>query len=132
MTTTRGAVRLGAVALGAVLVHVLGVVVPYVVNGLHHLPLAEVAAGYHDPEDLWPATVPYVGGWIRLAGVLSMALAPLTLACVLVACGFGVARTLRSAPRTALAYAAVAVACVAVLAWSLGPTAEALAGWQMD
>ncbi|MGY1687008.1 hypothetical protein ACI8AV_19790 [Geodermatophilus sp. SYSU D00804] len=132
MTTTRGAVRLGAVALGAVLLYVLGVVVPYVANGLHHLPLAEVASGSHDPKDLWPATIPHLGGWLRLAAVLSIALAPLTLVFVLVACGFSVGRTLRPAPRTALAYAAVAVACVLVLAWFLGPTSQALIGWQMD
>ncbi|MGY1830168.1 hypothetical protein ACI8AA_07015 [Geodermatophilus sp. SYSU D01180] len=132
MTTTRGAVRLGAVALGAVLVHVLGVVVPYVVNGLHHLPLAEVASGLHDPKDLWPATIPYLGGWLRLAAVLSIALAPLTLVFVLVTCGFGVGRTIRSAPCTALVHAVVAVPCVVVLAWFLGPTSQALISWQMD
>ncbi|MGY1730123.1 hypothetical protein ACI798_01285 [Geodermatophilus sp. SYSU D01045] len=95
MTTTRGAVRTGAVALAAALVHVLGVVVPFVANSLHHLPLAEVAGGSHDPEDLWPATVPVIGG-------------------------------------TALAHAAVARGCVAVLAWFLGPTSETLISRQMD
>jgi hypothetical protein len=37
---------------------VLFLLVPYSVNDLHRLPLAEVASGLHDPKGLWPRRRP--------------------------------------------------------------------------
>ena len=50
---------------------------PYYVNGLHHLPLSEVASGLHDPKDLWPQGT--IGGPVQAAGYLSLGVAPLLL-----------------------------------------------------
>ncbi|MGY1607248.1 MULTISPECIES: hypothetical protein [unclassified Geodermatophilus] len=62
MTTVRGAVWLAALAIASVAAYATLVVLPYFVNDLDRFPLAEVGGGYHDPKDLWPTTVPYVGG----------------------------------------------------------------------
>ncbi len=65
--------------------YALLVVLPYHVNDLDRFPLGDVAIGYHDPKDLWPTTIPYVGGWLHLGGVLSMVAAPMTLLVVALA-----------------------------------------------
>ncbi|WP_336029177.1 hypothetical protein [Geodermatophilus sp. FMUSA9-8] len=133
MTTVRGAVWLGVVALAGVAVYAALVVLPYFVNGLDRFPLADVAIGHHDPKDLWPATVPYVGGWLHLFGVLSMAFAPATLVCVAFASGFAsVWAGTRRAWSVTAAHTAVVLGCVAAAAWFVTPFAEALAGWQLD
>ena len=54
----------------------VGMLLPYVVNDLHRLPLAEVASGAHDPKELWPH-----GAWqapVAVAGLLGLAALPLT------------------------------------------------------
>ncbi|MGX5653904.1 hypothetical protein ACWKWC_03950 [Geodermatophilus nigrescens] len=133
MTTVRGAVWLGGVALAGVVVYAALVVLPYVVNGLDRFPLGDVAGGQHDPKDLWPATVPYVGGWLHLFGVLSMAFAPVTLVCVVFASGFAsVWAGTRRAWRVAGAHAVVVLGCGAATAWFVTPFAGALVGWQLD
>ena len=78
MTTVRSAVWLGIVALAAAASFGLLVVLPYFVNDLDRFPLADVPIGYHDPKDLWPTTIPYIGGWLHLFGVLSTVFAPST------------------------------------------------------
>ncbi len=52
-------------ALGCATTYALVFVVPYYVNGLDRFPLEDVAAGYHDPKDLWPTTPgsPTSSGW---------------------------------------------------------------------
>ncbi|SFP85915.1 hypothetical protein SAMN05660464_4487 [Geodermatophilus dictyosporus] len=133
MTTVRGALWLGALSVVAVAVYGLLVVVPYFVNGLDRFPLADVAVGYHDPKDLWPTTIPYVGGWLHLAGMLAMGLAPMTLVSVALVCGLSsVWAVVRRAWSVSAVHAVVAVACGAATTWFSTPFAEALAGWQMD
>ena len=133
MTSVRGALWLAALAVASVAACALLVVVPYFVNDLDRFPLADVAIGYHDPKDLWPTTIPYVGGWLHLGGVLSMLLAPTVLIAVAIASGFGVAFGFaRKAWSAAAAFALVALACVLASAWFFSPFAQALATWQMD
>jgi hypothetical protein len=61
--TARGPLILLGVVVGIVLAFVAGVVLPYYVNDLDRLPLAEVAGGRHDPKELWPETA---GRWGHL------------------------------------------------------------------
>ena len=70
--TDSAATTLGAVCLSVLMVALLatygfGVLLPYFVNGLHHLPLVEVASGAHDPKDMWPNTA----GWGHGVVILS-------------------------------------------------------------
>ncbi len=51
---------------------VAGVLVPYSANGLHRVPLGEVANGAYDPKDLWPSTSGPTGALVRTAGLLSL------------------------------------------------------------
>ncbi len=53
---------------------------PYVVDGLHRLPLREVAGGAHDPKDLWPQCL--VAGLVQLAGVFAACSTPVVLGVV--------------------------------------------------
>ena len=133
MTTVRSAVWLGIVALAAAASYGLLVVLPYFVNDLDRFPLADVAIGYHDPKDLWPTTIPYIGGWLHLFGVLSMIFAPSTLLCVAFMCGFSsVWAMTRRAWSVAAVHAVVVLACLVATAWFFSPFVQALVGWQMD
>ena len=129
------------VAAAAVLVavpYLAGVLVPYYVNGLHHLPLSEVASGLHDPKDLWPQGT--VGGLVQLGGYLAIAVTPMCLIYVGLASGVLAVRGLlpgraggRSSPLVVvLCLALLTVACAAAVVWLVGPTGLALATWRMD
>lgn len=50
--------------LATLTLYCVGVLLPYYVNDLHRLPLAEVAGGAHDPKDLWPPSSAWP--WHRL------------------------------------------------------------------
>jgi hypothetical protein len=102
-------------------------------QGLHELPLAEVASGRHDPKDLWPQG--FVGGLIQLGGFLGLALTPLGLVFVGgTSAALGIHGLLsRGLPRAAAAALVVlAVACAVGLAWFLGDTSQALTTWRLD
>lgn len=71
----RSILVLAAVLLAAVTSYGVGVLLPYFGNGLHRLPLAEVASGAHDPKDLWPRHA--WSGLVQLAGLCSLMLVPL-------------------------------------------------------
>ena len=127
---------LTGLALAAVAPYVAGVLVPYFVNGLHQLPLSEVAGGAHDPKDLWPQGT--LGGLIQLGGFLSLALTPMALVCVSIGSGIAAAVSVpRSDPGRAswgvvVALAVLTIACAAATVWMFGPTAAALATWRLD
>lgn len=119
-----------AVATAAVLA--ASVVVPYVVNDLHRLPLAEVSSGAHDPKDLWPRGA--AGGLLQLVGLLAVALVPLTaaagaaLSAVVVLHHAGDPRDVRGA------FAGVLLLLLAatVLVGYLSPLGSALVVWRLD
>ena len=117
--------------LAAVLPYGAGVLLPYYVNGLHRLPLAEVASGRHDPKDLWPSSGQGCGGLLDAAGLLSLAWTPLALV-ALVALGPVAAWSTRHRPWLAACFVALAAGCVAALGWLMGPTSAALAAWRLD
>jgi hypothetical protein len=131
----RGVRLLATLLLLSALPYVLFVVVAYFVNDLDRFPLEEVAAGYHDPKDMWPTTVPHIGGWLHTLGVLSLAAVPLVSAGALVISAWSVVSLVRSRSRAwgvVLGHLAVVVACVATTAYFLSPVSQQLAGWQMD
>ncbi len=113
--------------------YVSGVLLPYVVNDLHHLRLSEVSSGAHDPKDLWPATEGTAGALLHAVGVFTALLGwvPLLLA------GLGAGMLLRAAVRdrsrvrTLLATTTL-VLVVATLATVLSPLGTALAAWKLD
>ncbi len=130
--------RLLAVLAGALLVplamYVAGVLLPYYVNDLHRLTLAEVTSGAHDPKDLWPGGV--LGGAVQLGGVFSLAFLPIA---ALSGIGVGLLSLVLHwrgpAPLRAglsLGFVAVVAASVAVLLLLLSPTGAALLQWRLD
>ncbi|MGY1607268.1 hypothetical protein [Geodermatophilus sp. SYSU D00700] len=123
------AAYLGGV-LAAVLPYGAGVLLPYYVNGLHRLPLAEVASGRHDPKLLWPSYTE-CGGLLDVAGLLSLAWTPLTLV-GLVFLGPVAAWRTRHRPWVAASLAVLWVGCVAAVGWLTGPTSAALMTWRLD
>ena len=128
LMTIRGALWLAVVALIACVAYAAGAVLPYFVNDLDRLPLAEWSTGRYDPKDLWPSEAS--GGiWLRAAGFYSVTLTPLIL---VVVAGLSTWGVFRSARGLRVAYAAITLACVAGMVWFLTPTALALATWQMD
>ncbi|MDP5182091.1 hypothetical protein QOZ88_05530 [Blastococcus sp. BMG 814] len=117
--------------------YLAGVLIPYYVNGLDALPLAEVASGAHDPKDLWPQGT--VGGLAQLGGYLSLALTPIALLAVGGTSAAAVVQewhtlpAARRAPRpVAAAFVVLFLVCVILLAWFFTPTASALSTWRMD
>jgi hypothetical protein len=111
----------------------LGVLLPYYVNGLHRLPLAEVASGRYDPKELWPSGLG--GGLLQLTGFLGLVVSPagvgFTAALAMIgAVWTALARPWR--PGIAVGFAVLAVACVAGLVWFVGPMGSALVTWRLD
>lgn len=133
---TRGyAAWLGAVlAFGAAWAVV--VLVPYYVNGLHHLTLTEVASGAHDPKDLWPlASGPSVFGVLtRLLGLFLVV--PLVSMVGIVSSAVGIlvlARRWRSLTTVARSLGVMAVlASLVIAAVTLSPWGRALQTWWLD
>jgi len=127
----RGLVPL-AVAVVYLLAYALTIVVPYVVDDLHTLPLAEVASGAHDPKDLWPASTAW-GGVVQLGAMLVLTTGP---PAVLAAGGWAAAalvarrRVLDRRGRVVLA-SALAVA-LAFLVLFFSPLGIALTTWMVD
>jgi hypothetical protein len=124
--------------LACVVPYLVGVLLPYRVNGLHRLPLDELASGRHDPKLLWPSPTG-CGGLVDLLGVLGLVTAPMGLVGGAVAGVLVLGRAvlsgrsrLRRAPGMVLATVAVAAACAAGLGWFVGETSAALVTWRMD
>jgi hypothetical protein len=111
----------------------MGVLLPYYVNGLHRLPLAEVASGRYDPKDLWPSGLG--GGLLQLMGFLSLAVSPVGVGFTAALAVIGAVWTVcarPSRPGIAVGFALLAVACVAALVWFAGPMGSALVTWRLD
>ena len=114
-----------------------GVLIPYYVNDLDALPLAELASGAHDPKDLWPQGT--VGGYLQLAGFLSLSVTPIGLLVVGAFSGTAAVQEfvtlpghLRAPRPVALAFVVVVLAVLALLSWFATPTASALTTWRLD
>ncbi|MEJ5887382.1 hypothetical protein WDZ16_02800 [Pseudokineococcus marinus] len=108
------------------------VLVPYFVNDLHELPLAEVASGAHDPKDMWPPGA--AGGLLQLAGLLAVVA---VLPGAAIGAALSVAVVLTHARRTrSLRGVAVGVVLLllsaALLAGYASPLGAALATWRLD
>ncbi|WP_222193353.1 hypothetical protein [Modestobacter italicus] len=111
--------------------YLAGVLVPYYVNDLDALPLAELTSGAHDPKDLWPQGP--LSGLVQLGGLLSLALTPMGLVAVLAGTLHRVAsRGHLDAPAVMVGLLLVALACLAGLVLVFSPLGGALATWRLD
>jgi hypothetical protein len=119
----------GLAALSA-LPFAMGVLLPYYVNGLHRLPLSEVASGRYDPKDLWPSGLG--GGLLQLSGLLSLALTPVGLGFCVLLSALGAVWAAWARSVTTVGFLVLALACGAAVVWFMGPTAGALATWRLD
>jgi hypothetical protein len=135
--TWRSVVVLTIALVVCVAPFVAGVLIPYYVNDLDALPLAEVASGAHDPKDLWPQGS--VGDLVQVAGFLSLSLAPMGLLAVGGLAGFAAVQEFWTFPASRRAARPVAAALVlvtltvaALLTWSATPMASALVSWRLD
>lgn len=122
---------LAALAALAMAPYLAGVLVPYHVNDLDDLPLAELTSGAHDPKDLWPHGT--LGGLVQLGGLFSLVLTPTGLVAVLVGALRGLAfRAHRGTPAVTAGLALVALACLAGVALAFSPLGSALTAWRLD
>lgn len=114
------------------LLFVASILVPYYVNDLDSLPLAEVASGAHDPMGLWPQGA--AGGWVQLAAGVAIALTPLGAVIGAGLSATAIARGARRGPdRSLVARAAVVLTLsIAVLATYFSPVGSALVSWRLD
>jgi uncharacterized membrane protein len=111
--------------------YVVGVLMPFYVNGLGGVPLADVSGGAHDPKDLWPHGP--IGGLVQLAGLLSLAITPVGLVATLAGCVHAAitrAGEGRTRPRTGPAL--LVLLCVAALVLFFSPLGNALVSWRLD
>jgi len=113
--------------------YVAGVVVPYLVDDLHHVPLAELTSGAHDPKDLWPATGGTAGALLHDLGSLTAVLGcvPLLVAGSVAALAVPGAVRDRSRRRTVLAAVTLGLVLV-TLAVTISPLGRALLTWKLD
>lgn len=114
-----------------VVVYVATMLVPWAVNGLVPVPLAELASGLHDPRYLWPTgrlNGPVSG--LALLSAQLLLLLPLVGAALW---GVRAVRARRDGDRAGAVRAAVVVlVCAGVLAWVASPLGTALLAWRMD
>ena len=131
--TARGPLVLLGVVVVIVVAYVAGVVVPYYVNDLDRLPLAEVAGGAHDPTEMWPATAGPWGYLLHGVGAYAVSLGHFALTFAAGGSLAGLALLwshLSAAARRALGtVVAVAGTSFVVMASNWG---QALATWTLD
>lgn len=112
---------------------VAGVLVPYVTNGLHRVPLADVASGAYDPKDLWPSTTGPAGALVRSAGLLALLLGGpvVALAGLLAALGLWQRRGHNGRAESIVGVTVVVLTAVYSAFW-LSPWGQPLFTWAMD
>ena len=127
---------LAALVLGTANLYGIGVLLPYFVNDLHHLPLIEVAdgAGPHDANNLWPQNA--WAGPVILAGRTAIACGPFV---ALTGIGVGIVWLLAllrgPAPwrfAKSLALLLIVAGCVAALLFLFSTTGALLREWRVD
>ena len=127
-------VVLACVLLLVAVLYAVGVLLPYFVNDLDRLSLAEVASGAHDPKDLWPQNA--WAGPVQVAGLVSVtfgvlvavASAALSVLALLVVWRDGEPARL---PKT-VALVLLVGASLSALGYLLSDTGSALQTWRLD
>jgi hypothetical protein len=121
------------VVVGVVVAWIAGIAVPYAVNDLHHLPLADLGAGAHDPKDLWPANAGPGWQFLGIIGALGVTVGALALPCLAVL--FGGALALHGHAMDALTrrlvQSSLAITLVTLMVW-VSPWGQALSAWSLD
>lgn len=125
---------LAAAVVAVLALFSVGVLLPYYVNDLHRLPLAEIANLADDPQRLWPQD-----GWrypVGLAALVTTGFAPLVLlAVVFVGAVWLTALWRRSEPERvprSLALIVIMTGSVAALLFWFSEPGLALAAWRRD
>lgn len=132
----RSIVGLAAAVVAVLGLFCIGVLLPYFMNDLHRLPLAEVGGGGHDPRHLWPQD-PWAGLPITVAGLVAAGFGPLVLLAVVGVGTVWLTSLWRRHPepervsRSLALLIIMAAAVAAVLFWFSEP-GLALAAWRRD
>jgi hypothetical protein len=107
-------------------------VLPYYVNNLDAFPLEDVAAGYHDPKDLWPLNNTLGGIVFGVGGLMTVLFGPAVTLGALSWALVGLWRTRAADWRfRVMPLVAVAVA-LGTLVWLVSPFGAALTKWWLD
>ena len=121
-----------ALALGAAAGYALFFVLPYYVNNLDAVPLADVAGGLHDASSLWPYDTA-VGWLFGVGGLATMVFAPFVVFGVLGWVPFQLVDRRRDlGPRGVVVLLLAAAAAAGTLAWLGSPMGGALMEWWLD
>ena len=119
-------------ALGCTAAYGVFLVLPYYVNNLDAFPLEDVAAGYHDPKDLWPLDTTFGGIVFGAAGLMTVLLGPAVTLGALSWALVGLWRDRAADWRfRGMSLVAVVVA-LGTLVWLVSPFGAALMKWQLD
>lgn len=121
-----------ALALGCAAAYGVFLVLPYYVNNLDAFPLEDVAAGYHDPKDLWPLDTTLGGIVFGVGGLLAVLFGPAVTVGALSWALVGLWRDRAADGRfCGVSLVAVAVA-LGTLVWLVLPFGAALVKWRLD
>lgn len=123
-----------ALALACAAGYAVFFVLPYYANDLDRFPLAEVAAGYHDPRELWPRNASGPAAYaFTFGGMLTLMLAPLgaVFAVGWATLNVALGRPARD-PRTVAVSVLAGAIGILTLVWLLSPFASSLFSWWMD
>ncbi|HSE47070.1 MAG TPA: hypothetical protein VLA89_17260, partial [Gemmatimonadales bacterium] len=119
-------------ALGCAAAYGVFLVLPYYVNNLDAFPLEDVAAGYHDPKDLWPLNTTLDGIVFGVGGLMTVLFGP---AVTLGALSWALAELWRDRAAEwrfrGMSLVAVVVA-LGTLVWLVLPFGAALMKWRLD
>ncbi len=110
-----------------------GVLLPYVVNDLHHLSHADLTSGAHDPKWLWTAGDSALGALVHLAGVCAAVLGWLVTAPAAVVSAFALrSAATRRSTRGVLLHLVVLALLVSATVLRFTPLGVALVTWILD
>lgn len=119
-------------ALGCAAAYGVFLVLPYYVNNLDALSLEDVAAGYHDPKDLWPLNTTLDGIVFGVGGLMTVLFGPAVTLGALSWALVGLWRDVAAGWRfRGMSLAAVVVA-LGTLGWLVSPFGAALVSWWLD
>lgn len=119
-------------ALGCATAYGLFLVLPYYLNNLDAFPLEDVAAGFHDPKELWPLNNTLGGVVFGFGGSLTVLFGPAVTLGALSWALVGAWRNRAAGWRICgMSFGAVVIA-LGTLVWLVSPFSAALIKWWLD